>query len=201
MFSCFSSNISRYQRSWLQNSLRIITWTWEIILPPSLHFPSSVFWQCQVSRSASSSLRPTQITFQSLRGSSCRTWIVPLLVIDWHFTSHRSQSPCGKPMECSVGGAMNLATVPSIFFYFLTRLTLQHLTLVFAMRYRLFGCTERESIKLSDSFYFGPICNIICVLEGPTLHRNWCTAMKLTHKTWLVLNIIIIHSCNILDND
>lgn len=61
-------------------------------LPPSLPLtlppPSSVLWQCQVSRSARSSLRLTQITFQSPRGSSCRTRFVPLLVIEWHFTSN-----------------------------------------------------------------------------------------------------------------
>lgn len=61
-------------------------------LPPSfpltLPSPSSVLWQCQVSRSARSSLRPTQITFQSPQGSSCRTRFVPLLVIEWHFTSN-----------------------------------------------------------------------------------------------------------------
>lgn len=62
----------------------------------------AIFWQSQISSSASSSPRPTQITFQSPWGLCCRTRIV-LLVIEWHFISHRPNphmvTGCGRCRE------------------------------------------------------------------------------------------------------
>lgn len=63
----------------------------DIITTAELRKNFSPRWQSsdkEISRSASSSPRPTQITFQSPWGSYCRTRIV-LLVIEWHFISHR----------------------------------------------------------------------------------------------------------------